>query len=61
MVVFDQSGFDGAKVIVFRQKLFYLGKSGCIGAELVVFVRSGCIWTKVVVFRQKWLYSKKSG
>ena len=48
-----QSGFVRAKwlysskVVVFGQKLFYSGKSGCSGA-------------KVVVFGQKWLYSGKS-
>ena len=33
-------------MVVFRQKLLYSGKSGCIRA-------------KVVVFGQKWLYSGK--
>ena len=37
-------------MIVFGQKGFYLGKSGCIRAKVVAFVRSGCIWAKVLVF-----------
>ena len=38
---------NSGKVVVFGQKWFYSGKSGCT-------------WAKVVEFGQKWLYSCKS-
>ena len=52
VVVFVQNGFIWAKVIVFGQKCFYSGKSGCIRARVVVFGQCSCI-------RTKWLYSGK--
>ena len=59
VVVFVQSGFIrkkwlySGKVVVFGQKLLYLGKNGCIRDKVVVFGQSGCI-------RSKWLYLGKS-
>ena len=60
-------------MVLFGQKWFYLGKSGCIRAKVVVFRNSGCFrakWLKpdknvlysgkVVVIGEKWLYSGKS-
>ena len=41
MVVFWQNLFYSVNVVVFGQKLFYLGKSACIRARIVVFVQSG--------------------
>ena len=53
MVLFQQSGFIRAKVVV-------TGKSGCIRAKW--FVRDiMVVFGKVVVFWQKWLYSGRSG
>ena len=46
MVVFGQM------FVVFRQKLFYFGKSDCIREKVVVFLQKGYI-------RAKWLYSGK--
>ena len=51
MVVFVQSGYIGAKLIVF-------GLS-CIRAKVVVMGQSLLYSGKVVVFGQKWLYSGK--
>ena len=48
VVAFGQGGCSRAKVHVFVQKYFYLGKIYSIRA-------------KVVVFGQKWLYSRKGG
>ena len=59
MVVFGQGGSIWAKVVLFGQKWFYSGKSGCIRAKVVVFGQSGCTRAKVVVYEQKWLYSGK--
>ena len=74
MVVFGQSGCIGAKwlnsgkVIVFRQKGLYSGKSGFYSGKVFVFGQNGCIREKLVVilqsgylgklfvFGQKWLY-----
>ena len=53
MVVFVQSGYIWAKVVVFGQKWLYYGKRGCIRER---WLCSG----KVVVFGQKWLKSCKS-
>ena len=41
-------------MVVFGQKRFYSGKSGCIRAKWLYSVKSGCILAKVVVFGQKW-------
>ena len=67
MVVFGQSGFIRANVVVFgiiwkysckvnvfAKKRLNLGKSDCIRAKMVLFGKSGCI-------AAKWLYSVKSG
>ena len=48
VVVFGQSDYIRAKLVVFWQKWLYSGKTG--------FIRA-----KVAVFGQKWLYSGKSG
>ena len=73
MVVLDQGGGFGSKVVVFGHMWLCLGKSGCIRAKVVVFVQSGCLrskWLlrgKVVVFghsgciQARWLYLGKSG
>ena len=54
MVVFWQTSFIRAEVVVVRQKWIYLGKSGCVRAKVVVFGQSGCIRAEVVVFGQNW-------
>ena len=78
MVVFGQTLLSSGKLVVFGQRggirawWLYLGKSDCIGANMVVLGqiwlysgKYGCIREKVVVFRQhgcirpKWLYSGK--
>ena len=57
--MFGQKWLSLNKVLVFKQKLLYSGKSGCLSM-------CGCIQEKVVVFgqvgciRAKWLYSGKS-
>ena len=67
MVVFRQSGCIRTKVVVFGQKWFYLGKSGCICAKLLYSSKRCCNRAKMVVFVQggsfriDWLYSGKSG
>ena len=48
-------------MIVFRQKLLYLGKSGCIRAKVVVFGQKWFYSGKLVVFGQKLLLSGNSG
>ena len=47
MVVLGQNRLYSYKVLLFRQKWLYLGKSGCIRAK---WLYSG----KVYVFGQKW-------
>ena len=49
VVVFGQDGSICAKVVVFVQKWYHLGKRGFIRAKMVVFGQSDCI-------RAKWLY-----
>ena len=67
MVVFGQSGFIRANMVVIGQvccilkKCFYSCRSDCIRALVVVFGESNCFRAKVVVFVQNWLYSVKSG
>ena len=72
VVVFVQSGFIrkkwlySGKVVVFGQKLLYLGKNGCIRVKVVLFgqklfnsCKRGCnrvkqvVFAKVVVFGQR--------
>ena len=54
-------------MVVFRQRWFYSGKSGCIRDKVVVIVQSGsiraifCIPANAVVIGQKVLYSGISG
>ena len=54
MVVFAQSGYILAKVVVVGQKWLPSGKSGCIRVRMMYLGR-------VVVLLQKWLYSGKNG
>ena len=67
VVVFVQSGFIrkkwlySGKVVVFGQKLLYLGKNGCIRDRVVVFGKKWLYSVKVVVFGQKLFNSGKSG
>ena len=53
MVVFEK------KVVVFGQKWFSSGKSGCIRARCLYLGKNRCVWAKVHVFEQKCLYSVK--
>ena len=48
MVVFGQSGYIRAKMVVFVKKVVVFGK------KVIVFLQGCCIWAK-------WLYSSKSG
>ena len=56
-----------ANMVVFRQKEYYSGKSGCNQAKVVVFWQIWSCLGKVVIFgqcgciRAKWLYSGKNG
>ena len=59
MVVFWQSGYNQANVVLFgnkscciQAKVVVFGQNGCIREKLVVFGQSGCIRAKVVVFGQ---------
>ena len=47
-------------MVVFGQKWFYSGKSGCTQANLLFLGQSGSIRAKVVVIVRKWFYSGKS-
>ena len=59
MVVFEQSDCIRVKVVVFGQKLLYLGKLvafiqvGCIGARWLYSGKSGCIWGKKLLYSTK--------
>ena len=53
MVVFGQSGGIQAKVVVFEQKLLYMGKKLMYSVKVVVLGQSGGIRAKVVVFGMK--------
>ena len=61
MVVFGQCGCIPPKVVVFLQKLLYLGKSGCLrkkklySGKVVVSGQERLYSGTVVVFGQKWL------
>ena len=50
--VFGANNLHSGKVIVFGQKLLYLGnscfirESDCIRAKVVVLGQSGCVWAK---------------
>ena len=63
LVYLGKSDCIRTKVVVFGQKKFKSGKSGCLpviwlpSGKVVVFKKGACIWAKVVVFRQKWMYS----
>ena len=48
-------------MIVFGQKLLYLGRNGCIRDKVVVFRKKWLDSVKVVVFGQKLFNSGKSG
>ena len=48
-----QKWFNSGKVVVFGQKLLYLGKSGSIQANVVVFGQKWLYSGKMVVFGQK--------
>ena len=43
MVVFGQSDYTFANLVVFGKKWLYSDKSGCIRAKVVVLGQSGCI------------------
>ena len=57
VVSFGQGGCSRAKVHVFVQKYFYLGKVVLFGQNLFNSGKSGCFRAKVVVFPQRWLNS----
>ena len=46
-------------MVVFVQKLYFSGKSGCIWAKVVVIVQSGFFPAKAVVFGNNCRYSGK--
>ena len=54
-------------MVVFGQKLLYLGKNACIRGKVVVFEKKWLYSDKMVVFGQtgciwaRWLYLGKSG
>ena len=63
MVEFGKKWLFWGKVVVYGQKCFNAGNSGCIRATVVVLGQkwllsgiSGCIRANLVVFGQKWLY-----
>ena len=60
MVVVGQSGCSQAKVVVFRQGVFFSEKIGCILGKAVVFGQSGCIRAKGVVFGQSGSFRAKT-
>ena len=56
MVVFGQSDCIRAKVVVFRTRLFYSGKSGCTREKRLYLGKNGCIRSKSgCISVQKWL------
>ena len=68
MVVFEQIGFDPAKVVVLlyyyyicsiRSELLYSYKFVVFGQKWLYSAKRGSVLAKVVVFGQKLLYSRK--
>ena len=60
-VVFGQTGFSRAKVVVIGQKWSYSGKVVVFGQKLLSSAKRSCIRVKEVKIGQILLYSGKSG